>query len=153
MKVKTNLTILERELNELRETHGYIVPQFAYPYIRKAMIAFSVNAIHLDRQKRRKMMVDTLKNLPKWMFVGYYFFFRAKLKKWFYKMAVNQAKTEAIVQNRKIWVVQSTDLTYKLISTKDFRNAKSIKVFRKELTFQDMDDTAALTVYPPNKRK
>lgn len=67
-------------------------------------------------------------------------------------MAVKQANIEAAIQNRKIWVVQATDLTYKLISTKDFRNAKTLKVFRKELNFKDMDEVADATILPPARK-
>ena len=154
MKVKNNLSILERQLNELHETYGIKIPELAIPYIREAMISFSVNAIHEDRQKRRKRMVETLKYLPKWMFVGYFYMFRLKIRKWFYKMAVEQAKTEAIVQNRKIWIVQATDLTFKLISSRDFKNGKKVKIFNRTITANDMtEDIAELTVYPPNQRK
>lgn len=151
-EVKNNLSVLERELNELYETHSITIPKEAFPYIRRAMVSFSVKAIQQERHRKRKQMVDTLKHLPRWVFVGYYFFFRARIKKWFFKMAVKQANIEAAIQNRKIWVVQATDLTYKLISTKDFRNAKTLKVFRKELNFKDMDEVADATILPPARK-
>lgn len=152
-QVKTNLSILERQLNECYETHRVVVDELAFPYIREAMRSFAVKAIHEDRQKRRKMMVETLKHLPKWMFVGYFYMFRLKLRKWFYRMAVKQARIEASIQNRKIWVVQSTDLTYTLISTKNFRDGKKVKVFKKELDFKDMEEAADATIYPPNQKR
>lgn len=152
MKVKNNLSILERELNEFSETHKITIPEEAMFYIRRAMISFSVKAIQEERQRRRKRMVDTLKHLPKMFRIGYYHLLRARLKQWFFNMAVKQAHIETQIQNRKIWVVQATDLTYKLISTRDFKNAKTVKVFKKELTFKDMDEAAALTIYPINKR-
>lgn len=152
-KVKNNLTVLERELNEMYEKYGYIIPSFVYPYLRRAQIAFAVKAIQEERQRKRKEMIKVLRLLPKWFFVGYFYFLKARLKKWFFNMAVKQARIEADIQNRKIWIVQSTDLTYTLISTKNFRDGKKVKVFKKELDYRDMDEAAERTIYPTNQKR
>jgi hypothetical protein len=146
-----NKTILERELQELYATHMIILPDESFKYIRNAMKSFAVKAVQEERQRKRKAMVEVLKHLPKLFFIGYWYFFKLRMRKWFYDMAVKQAYIETEIQNRKIWIVQSGDLTYSLISSKDFKHGKSIKVFKKELTFKDMDDAAVLTVQPNRK--
>lgn len=153
-QVKTNLSILERQLNECYETHRVVVDELAFPYIREAMKSFAVKAVFEDRKKRRKRMIETLKHLPKWIFVGYFYMFRLRIRKWFWDMAVKQANIECQIQNRKIYVVQATDLTFKLISSRDFKNGKKVRIYKRTITANEMsEDIAELTVYPPNQKR
>ena len=152
MNTKNNLTVLERYLNEYYETYGNVFPKESIPYLRKINRSFAEKAIREDRKKRRSEMVQMLRPLPRMFYLAYFYFIRAKIRKWFFNRALKTAMIESLIQNRKIWIVQSSMFTYTLISSKDFKNGKKVRVFKKDLTFKDMDEVAELTVFPKHNK-
>ena len=143
-----NKTILDRQLTEMYQTTGKQIPGEAVPYIRKAMVSFAVKAIQEERQRKRKQMVEVLKHLPKFFFIGYWYFIKLWIRKRTYKIAVKQAQFRANTENYKVYVVQETEYSYRTISTLDFKYNKKIKVFKHNLTAKDLEAKASLVVYP-----
>ena len=149
--MKKNLTVLERQLQELYETHGIVIPGAAFPYIRKAMVSFGVKSVEDYHKRKRNEMYSVLKRVPKFFFVGYWHFLKLLIRKWSYKLAVRQARLRAKTENYKVYVIQSSDFGYITLSTLDFKHNKSIRVFKKDITAKDMHKTAACVVYPPRR--
>jgi hypothetical protein len=149
-KVRNNLTVLERQLNELFETHHVIVPTVAIPYIRNSMKSFAVNAIQDYKRNKRKEMIGLLKSLPGFFRLGYTYFLKLWIRKQFLKIAVKTAKLRAETEGYWMYIVQSGEVSYKVVSSQDFKHGKKIKVFKRDLTFMDLQRTACKVVKPEN---
>lgn len=147
-KIRNNLTVLERQLNELFETHAVIVPTVAMPYLRSAMKSFAVQAIRENKRKHRQDMIAILKAMPKLFRIGYAYFLKLWIRKQFLHAAIRTAKLRAETSGFKQYVILSGEFTYKIVSSQDFRVGKKLKVFKKELTFLDMQKAACKVIRP-----
>lgn len=150
-QVRNNMTVLERELNELYETHGIAIPEKAMPYIRKAMKSFAVNAIYKYKKNRKERMVKSLKHVPKAFRIAYQEFFLQWIRKIFLKKAVRMAELKAYNEGYKQFVVRATTFSYKVFSTLEFKHNKQIKVLKKNLTAKDVEREASRIIYPKKK--
>ena len=149
--MKKNLSILERQLNELYETHGIVIPKEAFPYIRAAQKSFAIETVQRYKRNNRRKMIATLKPLPRYFRLAYMYFLKMYIRKRFFKLAVKTAKIRAQIEGYKIHVVLATEFTYKTISSRDFKHSKKIKVFKKEVNFMDLERESAFVVSRNNK--
>jgi hypothetical protein len=140
--------ILEIYLTELYEKTGLTLPPQSFHYIREAMKAFAVQAVHEERKRKRKLMVDTLKHLPKMFYIGFLFMLRLRIKNWNFNLAVKQAELRCKTEGYKIFVVQATELTFTTISSLDFNNKKKFRIFKNNMTFMDIERIASKVIYP-----
>lgn len=150
-KVRNNLSILERELNELYESKGIIVPKEAFPYIRRAMKSFAVATIYEDRKSRRMRMVESLKYLPKEFRIAYYEFFVQWIRKIYLKKAIRTAELKAFNEGYKQYVILATKYSYKIFSTRELKYNKKIRVLKKDLTAKEVSEKASRIIYPKLK--
>jgi hypothetical protein len=150
-KVRNDLTVLERQLNELYETHGIEIPPKAFPYIRNAMKSFAVNAIQEYKRNRKRQMVRTLRYLPKAFRIAYQEFFIQWLRKIFLNKSIKTGKIKAYNENYKQYIVRATEYTYKIFSTLEFKHNKRVRILKKDLTVKDVERKAARVIYPKIK--
>jgi len=64
---------------------------------------------------------------------------------------VRQAQLRADTECYKVYVLQGKGLTFKLISTRDFKFNKAIRVFKKDLTAKEMEKLSCYIAYPKKK--
>lgn len=80
---------------------------------------------------------------------------RARLSKWVTKIVRNQyckmAQLRADTENYKMYVVQGRGLTFKIISTREFKMNKRIRVFKKDLTAKEMEEVSCFTAWPKKR--
>jgi hypothetical protein len=70
------------------------------------------------------------------------------MRNWFFKRAKKQAIIRANTENRKCYVIRSSDIAYKILSTKDVEINKRLKVFGKEVNAVKLTEKADFVAYP-----
>ena len=90
----------------------------------------------------KRFFADLFANLQSWI-IG-------KWKQWNYIMAVREANQMAAQYHRKYYVIQSSEVHWRVFSTADVRHLKRTRVFKKDLTFKEMTEKSAYVAYPKN---
>jgi hypothetical protein len=72
-----------------------------------------------------------------------------------FKMARSEALRRCSQENRKIYVIKSGPIRWRVFSTSEVRNLKKRRIFKKELTFLEMEEKCAFVarVKPKSKTK
>ena len=88
----------------------------------------------------KKFLQDVGTNIKKW--------FLDKWNKWNFRIAKAEAVRRSEQENRKVYVIQSSPVHYRVFSTAEIRHLKKIRVFKKELTFKEMTEKSVFVAYP-----
>lgn len=70
------------------------------------------------------------------------------VKKLVREQYVKAAKHRSTVEGYKIYVLQGSGLTFKLISSREMKHNKRVRVFRKDLTAKEMEELSCFVAYP-----
>ena len=81
-------------------------------------------------------------------------FTRVKLwgKKFVRNQYVRQAQLRADTENYKCYVLQGKGLRFEIISTREFKYNKAVRIFEKDLTAKDMEKLSCFIAYPKRKQ-
>lgn len=120
-----------------------------YRAVEMAMVEFGGRAVVDYRDQETKgIKLEAIKLFPA--------LWRGDLKLWLRKMAFRkackQAKTRAEVENRKMYIIRSTEIAYIILSTLEVEQNKKVRVFGKNVDAIKLHETADKVVYPPKKR-
>lgn len=141
-------TYLELRLTECHHREGITVPKEAFPYIREAMKDFAAWNIREYRKKERNDMLWVFANLPRIFLLTRWKVQKLLVRKRFFNLAKKEAIARANSEGYKVYVVRDSEFRFKTISTLDFKYAKSIKVFKKDIDAKEMERTASYIAYP-----
>jgi hypothetical protein len=75
------------------------------------------------------------------------------LRGWYFKRAKKEAITRANIENRKIYVIRSGDVTFKTFSTMDVEINKRLKIFGKQVNAKTLTETADYVAVPSDNNK
>ena len=75
-------------------------------------------------------------------------FIRGKTRHANFLMAKREAIRRCQEENRKIYVIQESGIHWRVFSSMEVRNLKRTGVFKKSLTFLEMEEKAAFTARP-----
>jgi hypothetical protein len=78
-------------------------------------------------------------------------FFLRKVRRVNFENAKDEAIRRCETENRKMYVIQDGAIHWKVFSTAEVRDMKNRRIFKKSLSFKEMDDKAAYTCFPKNK--
>jgi len=91
----------------------------------------------------RRFLQDSVVNIKKW--------FLDKWNKWNFRVAKAEAVRRSEQENRKVYVIQSSPVHYRVFSTAEIRHLKKTRVFKKDLTFKEMTEKSVFVAYPKYK--
>lgn len=73
------------------------------------------------------------------------------IRGWYFKRAKKQAQTLSSQENRKYYVIRSSDVNYKLLSTKDIELNKKLNILGKHVTAMELTSTADFIAHPSQR--
>ena len=110
-----------------------------------------LSMIQLAREVRKEENTEVLKQsfgvIPGLLLTGISLW----AKRFVRNQYVRQAQLRADTEQYKIYVVQGKGLTFKLISTRDFKYNKAVRVFKNDLTAKDMEAVSCFIAYPKKR--
>ena len=110
-----------------------------------AMLDFGARMVESYRTNEAKAINKEAANL----FVS---LIQGELKLWlrnyYFKRACRQAKTLADITNRKIYVIRSSDINYKLLSTKDIELNKKLKIMGRNVNAMELTEKSDYIAHP-----
>ena len=110
-----------------------------------AMIKYGERAVdNYRKNEAQEIKLEAVKLFPA-LFTGQ---FKMWLRKVSFKMAKKKAIRRAKIENRKIYVIRSSDIAYTLLSTADVRMGKKIKALKKNVGALQLTETADFIAYP-----
>lgn len=65
-----------------------------------------------------------------------------------FRAAKAEADRLCKINNRKYYVIEASKTNYTVFSTADVRRLKKMRVFRRNLSFIELSNTAAYVAYP-----
>jgi hypothetical protein len=141
------MTIFSRNL----KLHNARFPEKKIMIDPKTRDLIYISMLQLAKKVRQEENVTILKQgfglVPKLFFTKISLWIKRFVRNQYCKLAQLRSDTE----NYKVYVVQGRGLTFKLISTLDFKFNKSIRVFKKDLTAKEMEAVSCFIAYPKKK--
>lgn len=114
-----------------------------------AMIDFAARKVNEYRQSERKEInLEAVKLFPA-LLVGDW---KLWLRKRAFRKACKQAKVRAEIENRKMYIIRSTEIAYIILSTLEVEQNKKVRVFGKNVDAIKLHETADKVVYPPKRK-
>lgn len=114
-----------------------------------AMIMYAERAVENYRKNEAKAIkMEAVKLFPA-LLTGQ---FKLWLRKISFMLAKKKAIRRANMENRKIYVLRSSDIAYTLLSTSDVKTGKKIKALKKNVGALQLTETADFIAYPQKNR-
>jgi hypothetical protein len=137
--LRSKLSIQGTELDEVQKTAAYA-----------AMVSYASAKIEEYRALERKRLVAVLKKTFPALYLETWKF---KIRRLMLKKSIEKAQVMADTEGYKVYVIRSTEVTYKLMTTLDVDQNKRMRVFGKNVDAIELTKTAAFTatrkIHPP----
>lgn len=75
-------------------------------------------------------------------------FFRGGIRKFNFEIAKSEAIRRCLQENRKVYVIEASPIHWKVFTSQDVRKLKKMGVFKKDLTFLEMEEKSAFVARP-----
>ena len=85
------------------------------------------------------------------LFVSFKSWITGKWSNFNYVIAKNEANRLCKQYNRKYFVIQSSNVHWKVFSTSDILVLKKKRIFKKDLSFKEMSEKSAYIAFPNKK--
>ena len=116
--------------------------------VKRAMIAWGFREVEQFRSHENKASsIEAVKFFPS-LFSGR---IKMYLRKLFFLQAKKQANIRAETENRKIYVVRSSEIRYITLSTKDVEQNRKRRIFGKSVDAIRMSEMADYVGFPKRK--
>ncbi len=112
---------------------------------REAIGLYAIHAVERYRSNEGKsVIIEAVKLIPS-ILKGEY---KLALRKFFFNQAKKMAMMRSEVENRKIYCIRSSEIAYKVLSTKDVEMNKRLKIFGKSVDAIVLHEMADYVAYP-----
>ena len=113
-----------------------------------AMLIYAERMIENYRRNENKAInIEAVKLFPS--------LFRGEFKLWLRKRAFlkgkNMAQRKANIENRKCYLIRSSDIAYTILSTKDVEHNKRVKILGKSVNSMQLTQAADFVAMPKKK--
>lgn len=120
-----------------------------YRAVEMAMVEFGGRAVTDYRDQETKgIKLEAIKLFPALLKGD----FKLWLRKRALRKACKQAEMRAEIENRKMYIIRSTEIAYIILSTLEVEQNKKVRVFGKNVDAIKLHETADQVVYPPKRR-
>ena len=130
--------------NKLSQRDLSLTPQ-QYIAVKEAIVEYAIQAVDAYRRNEVKgVALEAFRFLPSLIKGEIKFWLRKKR----FQKAKKEAQSRANLENRKMYAIRTSDIDYKVLSSKDVEYNKKLKVFGKNVDFRMLSEMSDFIAYP-----